>query len=379
MARAPGADYLNMKFHPVSEIFPLIEGEEFDRLVEDIRTNGLRESIWLHPDGSIIDGRNRYRACIKAKIEPKTRTWNGKGSLVEFVISMNLHRRHLTSSQRACVATDVLPMLEEEARLRQIAQLKQGDKTPVVAKIPPREKGKSRDKAATATSVSPRYVSDAKKLKEEQPEIYAEVRAGKKTIPEAKAAVKQAKKAAVVEQIAKEPEPPPTGPFRVIVIDPPWKYGSRAEDTTHRARNPYPDMEIEAIKALPVSALAHEDCVLWLWTTNAFLREAFECLDAWGFENKTVLTWVKDRMGLGNWLRGQTEHCLMAVKGNPTVTLTNQTTALCAPMREHSRKPDEFYTLVESLCPGSKLEMFARQEREGWACWGAEKQLFAAA
>jgi N6-adenosine-specific RNA methylase IME4 len=205
------------------------------------------------------------------------------------------------------------------------------------------------------------------------------VRAGKKTITKAKAAVKLAKKAAVVEQIAKEPAPLPTGPFRAIVIDPPWKYQSRADDITHRARNPYPDMELEAIKALPVSALAHEDCVLWLWTTNAFLREAFECLDAWGFKNKTVLTWVKDRMGLGNWLRGQTEHCLMAVKGKPIVILTNQTTALSAPMREHSRKPDEFYALVESLCPGNRLEMFSRQSRDGWQSCGAEKELFAAA
>jgi N6-adenosine-specific RNA methylase IME4 len=103
-------------------------------------------------------------------------------------------------------------------------------------------------------------------------------------------------------------------------------------------------MELDAICSLPVAELAHEDCILWLWTTNAFLRQAFDCLDAWGFENKTVLMWVKNRMGLGDWLRGRTEHCLMAVRGKPVVTLTNQTTALEAPLREHSRKPDEFYS-----------------------------------
>ena len=192
----------------------------------------------------------------------------------------------------------------------------------------------------------------------------------------AKADIREAKEAAVVAQIAQEPAPLPAGPFRVIVIDPPWKYQSRAEDITHRARNPYPDMEIDVIKALPVSALAYKDCVLWLWTTNAFISEAFQCLDAWGFRYKTCLTWVKDRMGLGNWLRGQTEHCLMAVRGNPIVTLTNQTTALKAPTREHSRKPDEFYALVESLCPGNRLEMFSRQRREGWQSQGAEVDFY---
>jgi N6-adenosine-specific RNA methylase IME4 len=106
------------------------------------------------------------------------------------------------------------------------------------------------------------------------------------------------------------------------------------------------------------------------------MREAFACLDVWGFQQKTILTWVKDRMGAGNWLRGQTEHCILAVRGNPAITLTNQTTALGAPVREHSRKPDEFFDLVDSLCPGSKIELFARERRDGWATWGAEEAMF---
>lgn len=174
------------------------------------------------------------------------------------------------------------------------------------------------------------------------------------------------------EEIAAEPPPLPTGPFRVIVADPPWNYANRADDPTHRARNPYPDMSIEDICALPVGEMAAEDCALWLWTTNAHMREAFVVLDAWGFEQKTILTWVKDRMGTGFWLRGQTEHCLLAVRGRPVVLLTNQTTALHGPLREHSRKPDEFYRLVEALCPGSKVELFSRQAREGWVAHGNE-------
>jgi len=174
------------------------------------------------------------------------------------------------------------------------------------------------------------------------------------------------------KQIAAEPPPLPTGPFRVIVADPPWTYASRSTDQTHRARNPYPDMTLDEICAMPVADLAAEDCILWLWTTNAHMREAFDVLDAWGFTHKTILTWVKDRMGTGDWLRGRTEHCLVAVRGRPTVLLTNQTTVLHGPLREHSRKPDEFYALVESLCPGSKVELFARQARDGWVAHGSE-------
>lgn len=187
---------------------------------------------------------------------------------------------------------------------------------------------------------------------------------------------KHNRKTVLAEELNAKPLPETTGRFNVIVIDPPWQYEKRAADTTHRGRNPYPDMAISAIKALPVGDRAEDDCVLWLWTTNAFMREAYECLDAWGFTAKTILTWVKDRMGTGDWLRGKTEHCLMAVRGKPVVQLTNQTTALEAPLREHSRKPDEFFALVESLCPGTRLEMFAREGRDGWQAWGAEKEKF---
>jgi len=172
--------------------------------------------------------------------------------------------------------------------------------------------------------------------------------------------------------IAAEPPPLPHGPFRVVVVaDPPWQYG-RADDPTHHGTCPNPTMPLEAIQKLPVGPLACDDSILWLWTTNAHLRQAFDVAAAWGFETKTVLTWVKDRFGTGEWLRGQTEHCLLAVRGRPTVTLTNQSTVLEAPVRDHSRKPEEFYELVEALCPGSKVELFARTPRRGWCQHGAE-------
>ena len=169
------------------------------------------------------------------------------------------------------------------------------------------------------------------------------------------------------------------GGWELIMADPPWHFttfspkGGKKSPQAH-----YRTMPLDVIKSLPVGDIAAKDAILWLWTTNAFMRDAFRIVDAWGFQERSMLTWAKDRMGTGHWLRGQTEHAILAVRGRPVVMLTNQTTLLHAPMREHSRKPDEFYALVETLCPGSKVEMFAREPRKGWARWGAESEKFAA-
>ena len=131
-------------------------------------------------------------------------------------------------------------------------------------------------------------------------------------------------------------------------------------------------MDLEAIQQHEAHQSLADDAVVWLWATNAHLPEAFSVLAAWGLTYKTMLTWVKDRIGTGDWLRGQTEHCLMAVKGKPAVQLTNQSTVLMAKAGEHSAKPDEFYAMVETLCHGSRVDVFARIKREGWQSFGLE-------
>jgi N6-adenosine-specific RNA methylase IME4 len=127
---------------------------------------------------------------------------------------------------------------------------------------------------------------------------------------------------------------------------------------------------------MPICDIADDNAILWLWATNAHLRAAFEVVDAWGFEYKTLLTWVKDRMGTGEWLRGQTEHCLFATRGRPLFLRGNPTTVLEATRREHSRKPDEFYALVEATCPGGKVDLFSREPRNGWQAYGNDAKRF---
>jgi N6-adenosine-specific RNA methylase IME4 len=161
----------------------------------------------------------------------------------------------------------------------------------------------------------------------------------------------------------------PFGPFQVIVADPPWRYDTGGD-------LPYPTMALEDIIAMPVRDIADENAILWLWTTNAHLRVAFDVVSAWGFEYKTLMTWVKDRMGTGEWLRGKSEHCLLAARGGPVFVKGTQTTVLEAARREHSRKPDEFYALVEATCAGGKLDLFSRQERPGWRLFGNDTGKF---
>jgi len=373
-----------MRFHPVCDLFPAMNGDEFAALVEDIREHGVRIPVATH-DGAIIDGRNRWKACKKLGIDCPTKEWNGKGSLVAFVVGLNLRRRHLTPSQSACVAAEMVPMLAKEVEAAAREKQREGGKK--AGRGRPDSSGanvrhtsrepKSSEHAARTVGVSPRYVEEALRLKRDAPAKFEDVRSGRSTLSEAKQEIRQEKREALAAELAMAPLPEPTGKFAVVVVDPPWKYDSRAEDLTHRARNPYPDMTVPEIAALAVPARLDENAIVWLWTTNAFMRDAYSIADAWGLRVRTILTWAKDRMGTGDWLRGQTEHCLLCTRGTPIVTLGNQTTLLTGPLREHSRKPDEFFALVEALCPGPKLELFAREARPGWAAWGAEKERFA--
>lgn len=138
-----------LKDHEIASIFPLLPESELEALAADIKANGLREPIVLH-EGKILDGRNRYRACKIAGVEPRVEQHRANGSLVEFVFSMNYHRRHLTQSQKATSATEALPWFEKEAkeRQRQHAGTAPGKGRNTGGKNATSDSGKARDKAA---------------------------------------------------------------------------------------------------------------------------------------------------------------------------------------------------------------------------------------
>lgn len=169
--------------HPAAGLFPMMTGQELLDLTDDIRENGLLEPIVLH-EGAVLDGRNRLVACERADVEPRFVEWDGSGgSPTRFVLSHNLHRRHLTTSQRAAIAVEALPLFEEEARKRQLSTLKQGDSMPVCADRHTRgEQKRAADEAAALVGVGGRTVARAKAVQERDPETFERVKEGKITV-----------------------------------------------------------------------------------------------------------------------------------------------------------------------------------------------------
>lgn len=352
------------------KLIPPLSEAELQQLEANLVRDGCRDPlvIW-NEKGVLLDGHHRYAICSRLTIPYRTERLKlpDRKAAQAWVIQNQFGRRNLTPMVRGELALKLEPLIAETAKARQ----RDGGKKKLVQNSA--QAGKTRDTVAKVAGISHDTLSKIKVITEKAPESVKEkLRAGNTTINrEYKAIVQSERKAEQIKKVAAVSELP-TGTFHVIVADPPWPYSKRPNDSTHRGATPYPSMTITEISQMAVSKIAEPDSILWLWATNAFMVEAHEVARAWGFEVKTILTWAKDRMGVGDWLRGQTEHCLMAIKGKPVVNLTNQTTLLNGPMREHSRKPNEFYTMVDALCIGRKCELFSREERKGWKSFGAE-------
>lgn len=170
--------------------------------------------------------------------------------------------------------------------------------------------------------------------------------------------------------------------FRTILADPPWRFENRTGKMApeHKRLSRYGTMNLEDICALPVSGIVEETAHLYLWVPNALLPEGLQVLSAWGFTYKTNLVWHKvrkdggpDGRGVGFYFRNTTELILFGVRGKSARTLApgrSQVNMIRTQKREHSRKPDETYEIIESCSAGPYLEMFSRGKREGWVAWG---------
>jgi N6-adenosine-specific RNA methylase IME4 len=360
---------------------------EFAALKDDIAEHGQREAIWVFQE-QIVDGRHRFAACSELGLEPRFCEFEGAAEdLPAFVVSLNLHRRHLNESQRAMVAAN-------------IARLEKGANQHAQICAP------SQAEAAELLSVSRRSVQVARKVLDQGvPELVEKVTSGEVAVstaakvaelPQAEQVEIVAKGEAEILQAAKKIRARKTEERReerlekiveisqgnaeiglektypVIYADPPWRY-EFAETESRAIENQYPTMTLEDICALPISELATKDAILFMWATAPKLEEAMRVVSAWGFTYRTCLVWCKERMGMGYYARIEHELLLVATRGSmPAPAPENRPRSVFSKAREeHSAKPEYYYEVLEAMYPTlSRIELFSRNERKGWDAWG---------
>ena len=169
--------------------------------------------------------------------------------------------------------------------------------------------------------------------------------------------------------------------YDAIYADPPWSYnnkntgGSVSKGTGNNsgAESKYPTMTTEEIANIPIHKIAKPNCCLFMWAVTPLLPEAFYVMKKWGFTYKTTAYWYKTgRLGMGFWFRGDVEPLLVGIRGDIKAFGLQISNLIKADPREHSRKPDEVYRIIESIGFKDKIEMFARERRQGWDTFGNE-------
>lgn len=373
-----------LKNHEIADLFPMMNDQEFCDLVDDINQNGLRESIWLY-QGKILDGRNRYKACIESNTKPTYRQYDGNDP-VSFVVSLNLKRRHLDTAQRAMVAARIANM-QQGARtdLTEISAMSQPEAAKVLnvstdsvqfAKKILDKGSKSLIQKVDSGQIAVSTAADISSLpKEEQTEIVArgekEILQAAKEIRSEKSKLKRKERIEKINEISKgNAELSTDVKFPVIYADPPWKYEHSNTDS-RKIENQYPTMDLEDICNLQVPA--NNDSILFLWTTAPKLEEGLKVLNQWGFSYRSCAIWDKQKMGMGYYFRIQHEILLVGTRGNIPVPEPS-----CRPRSifsigysGHSVKPEEVAKMIEEMYPElPKLEMFSRSNRVGWSVWG---------
>jgi N6-adenosine-specific RNA methylase IME4/ParB-like chromosome segregation protein Spo0J len=362
---------------------------DLEGLASSIRRNGLLEPVVITPDHRLIGGQRRIEAAkllgweeVPVHVVPIEDILSGENA-------ENFDRKALTPSEQVAIATAVYDLEQKRAKERQREGGQAGGKA--CGKLPQASRGKTRDRIAKAIGTSGRTLEKAMAVveaAEANPELAPIVEEMDRTgrVDPAFQAVKvaTAAEAATVEAVLEAPKDGSrrllaleegVGIYRCLYVDPPWKY----EDATCQgaAAEQYGTMSLEDIAALSVGQLAHaEGCFLWMWATWPMLREGApsKLLSAWGFEWKSEITWDKERLGLGRWIRKQTEVLILATKGKVYSWWKDQGVRdlIRVASGKHSEKPDQIRDLVARLSPGPRLELFARSCSPDFDRWGDE-------
>jgi N6-adenosine-specific RNA methylase IME4 len=417
---------MGLQAHPYAQLFPMLSEADGASLRADLVANGQHERIVLL-DGLILDGRNRHRQLVAAGLVPDelpaddSDLWitryrrflrDQDGDPLAFVLSLNLHRRHLDETQRAIVADKLANMsvgrpaapasADNSANLQNIpradaAALLHVSERTVASVHVAREKGAPElveamergeisasvgEAAAKALSVG----EQIRALQERDPRAFSSfVREKRREQQDIKKAGRRQREADLGARQAALPDKR----FGVILADPEWQFKPfSAETGMDRAPdNHYPTSSLEAIMARPVISIAADDCVLLLWATVPMLPEALAVMSAWGFTYKSQVVWRKAEpapgshrpgglvLGTGYWFRNAHELLLLGTRGKvPAPAMGTQWPSMvdAAPLR-HSQKPAFAHELAEAYFPSlRKIELNARERRAGWDAWGLE-------
>jgi N6-adenosine-specific RNA methylase IME4 len=374
--------HLQFSPHPAATIFPMMDENELQELADDVRANGLRQPIViLGKDADeylIVDGRNRFEACKRAGVEPDFVKLDPEVDPVAYVVSLNLHRRHLSESQRGMVAARIAtlpkgsnqhapigaPKTQEEAAdlmgvgRRTVQRAREVIQEGVPALVQAVDEGK------LAVSVAAQIATRSKEEQEKLLEAFDQgvITDAAKKIRSRKHEAAREQLRAQLEDIAARKEKAIAGVYDVVVIDPPWKV----------EKVPYPTMTEEGIRERKPPCA--DDCQVFLWTTQGFLPMAFRLLDAWGLKYVCTFVWHKpggqQPTGLPQY---NCEFVLYATKGSPRfIEWTAFQTCFEAPRGEHSEKPEEFYATLRRVTAGRRFDMYNRRQIEGFEGWGYE-------
>ena len=375
---------MEIKTHPAANSFPMMDKDRYGELVENIREHGQLEPITLC-DGMILDGRNRYKACLELGIEPKTRNYDGDPWA--YVWSMNGERRDLVAEQRYLIWKLCHEQSEafqaEKRRIQEEANWKRSETQVGIPKEEIKEragtecsrtsKHPERKAKAIASKTNRGAVARGDKLAEKRPDLADKVRKGEIKPAEAHRQMKR-------DEVAQKTADLPDGKYVVIYADPPWSYNDKQSGSISEsygaAEKHYPVMSLSELKALPINELAADNSVLFLWSTAPLIEDALDLCRAWGFKYKAQFIWDKVQHNMGHYNSVRHELLLICTKGSctPQNVKLYDSVQVIEKTKEHSRKPDLFRDIIDDLYPnGNRIELFARGDvPDGWNAWGNE-------
>ncbi|MFP3214735.1 MAG: MT-A70 family methyltransferase [Nitrososphaeria archaeon] len=364
-----------MKIQPwdkVLKTLPPLSEKEFAELKESIKKHGLKYPIKVLPDGRIIDGYHRW--LILGDAVPYEVIDLPEEQAYELALTLNIARRQLSPEQIKAVYERAKEIAKELVKAG-MPQQEVAKTLNVSQQAVSKWAGGTADLRVAVPKSEWERIYERRKNGEPTEKIAADYKVSKRRIEqlvqnyEKMLSIKQK-----IEELKEKAQslPQPQRLYNLVVIDPPWPYGTqdKYDPEGNRGVSPYPEMSLDEIKAIRLPLL--DDAVVFLWTTSQFLPAAFDVLKAWGLEYWFIITWVKQRFGVGRILRHQAEYVLVAKKGNPRLEpQPDKGDVIFANAREHSEKPQEFYDLVSALCPDCiKLDYFARKRRPGWDAYG---------